>query len=237
MKKSVHFLVGVVVGIMLMSCVGFTRGNQEAIPSWQPIYVDGEQVSMEAYNINGNNYVKLRDIGREVGFNVYWSDGVRVDSTSGYTGEPPVRVVENEWTKPITEGIDLDAIRLDIVDGINALRRTAGARELPVNDALMAAAQTCAEQRWSGHHIQEECGIVANAGYPYGFLCNLTDFSGVNAAGIAEEAVSNWEHSPGHYEAAVDPANDSIGVGVLHTAGRTYCVLLVGDSNSNSPYN
>lgn len=27
---------------------------------------------MEAYTINGNNYVKLRDIGEKVGFNVYW---------------------------------------------------------------------------------------------------------------------------------------------------------------------
>ena len=44
---------------------------------------------MEAYNINGNNYVKLRDIGKEVGFNVYWQDGVQVDSDADYTGEPP----------------------------------------------------------------------------------------------------------------------------------------------------
>ena len=237
MKKQMHFLAGVLCGAVMFG--GMTAAAVELVvkPTWQPIYVDGEQVQMTAYNINGNNYVKLRDIGREVGFNVYWSDGVRVDSKNGYTGEPPVRVVENEWAKPITDGIDLDAIRLDIVDGINALRRDAGVRELPVNDALMAAAQTCAEQRWSNHHIKEECEIVANAGYPYGFLCNLTNFTGVNVAGIAEEAVSNWEHSPGHYETAIDPANDSIGVGVLHTAGRTYCIMLVGDSNSDSPYN
>ena len=43
-----------------------------AEPTWQNIYVDGQQVSMTAYNIAGNNYVKLRDIGQQVGFNVYW---------------------------------------------------------------------------------------------------------------------------------------------------------------------
>ena len=41
------------------------------------IFVDGQEVQMEAYVINGNNYVRLRDIGEKVGFNVYW------DSTNG----------------------------------------------------------------------------------------------------------------------------------------------------------
>lgn len=27
---------------------------------------------MTAYNIAGQNYVRLRDIGQQVGFNVYW---------------------------------------------------------------------------------------------------------------------------------------------------------------------
>ena len=33
------------------------------------VFVDGREVQMEAYVINGNNYVKLRDIGDQVGFN------------------------------------------------------------------------------------------------------------------------------------------------------------------------
>ena len=44
---------------------------------------------MEAYNINGNNYVMLRDIGKALGFNVYWSDGVHIDTNSPYTGSAP----------------------------------------------------------------------------------------------------------------------------------------------------
>lgn len=32
-----------------------------------PIYVDGQQVQLETYAINGSNYVKLRDIGQAVG--------------------------------------------------------------------------------------------------------------------------------------------------------------------------
>ena len=60
-------------------------------PAWSPIYVDEQQVEMTAYNILGNNYVKLRDVGKTVGFNVYWDSGIRVDSKSPYTGEAPVK--------------------------------------------------------------------------------------------------------------------------------------------------
>lgn len=58
----------------------------------QQAYVDGVPVQMNAYNIGGNNYVKLRDIGQMVGFNVYW-DGraVQIDSNAPYTGEAPAQ--------------------------------------------------------------------------------------------------------------------------------------------------
>jgi len=36
------------------------------------IYVDGIEVSIKAYNINGNNYFKLRDLGEFIGFGVDW---------------------------------------------------------------------------------------------------------------------------------------------------------------------
>ena len=56
----------------------------------QSMYVDGHSVTFEAYNINGANYVKLRDIGEAVGFEVYW-DGtaVQIDSGKPYTGKAP----------------------------------------------------------------------------------------------------------------------------------------------------
>ena len=39
--------------------------------STNTIYVDGEQVELEAYLINGSNYIKLRDAGEIADFNVY----------------------------------------------------------------------------------------------------------------------------------------------------------------------
>jgi len=82
-------LTGLALGAVLTG--GAVAAGVMAEPSWSPIYVDGQQVQMTAYNIAGNNYVKLRDIGQAVGFNVYYQNGVQVDSDAPYTGEAPIQ--------------------------------------------------------------------------------------------------------------------------------------------------
>lgn len=46
-------LTGMAAGAAL--CGGAYAAGIVAQPTWQPIFVDGQQVEMEAYNINGNN--------------------------------------------------------------------------------------------------------------------------------------------------------------------------------------
>lgn len=229
-KKNCAFWLatGIIIGTLAGSPIAQAAVSyMKAIPTWQPIYVDGEQVTMTAYNINGNNYVKLRDIGREVGFNVYWDNGVRVDSTNDYTGEPPAAEQESS---------DVEQIRLDIVDGINALRREAGVPEVTVNESLMKAAQICAEKEWTEHHNREECETVLACGYPHGFGCNLTHFTNNVGINNAERAVRNWKNSSGHYQTAIAASCDCIGIGVHITDNWIYCVMFIGDPNSHNPY-
>lgn len=88
-RNTFSFLAGVVTGAVLFGGSAAYAAGVIAEPSWQNIYVDGKQVHMTAYNIGGNNFVKLRDIGQAVGFNVYYQNGVQVDSDSPYTGEAP----------------------------------------------------------------------------------------------------------------------------------------------------
>jgi hypothetical protein len=62
---------GVIVGATLTGPVATAAENWlRATPSAQQFFVDGQRVELEAYAINGNNYVKLRDIGKAVDFNV-----------------------------------------------------------------------------------------------------------------------------------------------------------------------
>jgi len=125
-------------------------------------------------------------------------------------------------------------IRQELIRLINQTRRANGVPELPVNEALMNAAQVCSNRRYTWHHSQEECQAAADAGYPYGFGDNLTVFTGTEDA--AQHALDNWIKSPGHFQAMIDPKCDSIGVGVTESGGVTYCYMFVGRPDTINPY-
>ena len=82
-------LTGLLIGTTLFTPQATQAAGIVAEPTWQPIFVDGQQVEMQAYNIAGHNYVKLRDMGKQVGFNVYWNAGVQIDTGHPYTGIAP----------------------------------------------------------------------------------------------------------------------------------------------------
>jgi len=125
-------------------------------------------------------------------------------------------------------------IRQEIVQLVNQTRKANGVSELPINEALMKAAQVCSNQRYTWHHAPEESQAAVDAGYPYGFGDNLTVFTGT--ADAARRAVDNWINSPGHFETMIDPRCDCIGVGVTQCDGITYCYMFVGIPNSVNFY-
>jgi len=93
MKKSLYLIAGILIGITLFGGSSVLAAGITAERSTNRIYVNGQEVHLTAYNINGNNYVMLRDVGKTVGFEVYW-DGdakcVQIESEKPYTGEAPV---------------------------------------------------------------------------------------------------------------------------------------------------
>ena len=125
-------------------------------------------------------------------------------------------------------------IRQKMIRLINQTRKDNGVSELPVNDALMNAAQTCSNRRYTWHHAPEESQAAVDAGYPYGFGDNLTVFTGT--ADAAQRAVDTWINSPGHFQTMIDPRCDCIGVGVTQYDGITYCYMFVGIPNSVNFY-
>ncbi|EOS67123.1 CAP domain-containing protein [Oscillibacter sp. 1-3] len=125
-------------------------------------------------------------------------------------------------------------IRQEIVQLVNQTRKANGVSELPINEALMNAAQVCSNRRYTWHHAPEESQAAVDAGYPYGFGDNLTVFTGTVDA--ARRAVDNWVNSLGHFETMIDPRCDCIGVGVTQCDGITYCYLFLGIPNSVNFY-
>ena len=148
LKNTGLVLCGLVLGLSLSAPAAQAVESMKATLSTNRILVDGQEVRLTAYNINDNNYVMLRDVGKTVGFEVYW-DGdakcVQVESGKPYTGEAPAKAEDTKSTEQPVQ-TDVAAAKQDIVDRTNALRRENGVAVLRVNDRLMQAAQVRADE-------------------------------------------------------------------------------------------
>jgi hypothetical protein len=69
---------------------GKGAGNKTPNATTSKITLDGKEVSFTAYNIEGNNYFKLRDVAAALDFGVTWDGAAQrilVDTGTGYTPE------------------------------------------------------------------------------------------------------------------------------------------------------
>ena len=92
-KTQLSFISGIIVGGLLFGgSVAYAAGII-ATPTAdmdQTIILNGAEIELTGYNINGNNYFKLRDIAAAVDFGVTWSGenrAVIIDTMVGYTPE------------------------------------------------------------------------------------------------------------------------------------------------------
>ena len=229
-------LTGMAVGAAL--CGGAYAAGIVAQPTWQPIFVDGQQVEMEAYNINGHNYVKLRDIGKEVGFNVYWQNGVQVDSDADYTGEPPVTSEPDAPDAASSDTKDLDTVKQEIVDLTNDIRRENSLKALQTDDLLMQAAQVRADEIASSgvdsHTRPNGKPFYTVTDCPYSaenIDCVMDLYLTQQNKGLAETAVYDWRISEGHLKNMLNSRISAVGVGIAKGTDANgmeswYCVQL-----------
>lgn len=100
-KNVALLLTGAVLGASLATPAAHAVAEfLQAQRTPHPIYVDGQRVEMETYAIGGHNYVKLRDVGQAVGFEVYWDgSAARIVSGEPYTGQPPTQVSHSHSTQ------------------------------------------------------------------------------------------------------------------------------------------
>ena len=238
MKKSLYLIAGILIGITLFGGSSVLAAGITAERSTNRIYVNGQEVHLTAYNINGNNYVMLRDVGKTVGFEVYW-DGdakcVQIESDKPYTGIAPVKSTAITPTEQPAR-TDVAAAKQDIVDRTNALRRAKGVAALRVNDKLMQAAQVRADEMAAS-------GVYSHT-RPDGRKSNtVTDsrYTGENIHSISElylnqqqktlsEAVVNlWSNSKAHADNMTSSRYGEIGVGLARGVNQNgldcwYCV-------------
>ena len=238
LKNTGLVLCGLVLGLTLSSPAARAVESLKVTLSTNRILVDGKEIRLTAYNINGNNYVMLRDVGKTVGFEVYWDADtkcVRVESDKPYTGEAPVK---SAATKPVEQPAQTDVAtaKQDIIDRTNALRKENSVAALRVNDRLMQAAQVRADEMAAS-------GIYSHT-RPDGRKSNtVTDskYTGENIHSISElyleqqhktlsEAVVElWSNSKAHADNMTSSRYGEIGVGLARGVNQNgldcwYCV-------------
>ena len=242
MKNIGLILCGLVLGLTLSSPAARAVGSLKVTLSTNRILVDGKEVRLTAYNINGNNYVMLRDVGKTVGFEVYW-DGdtkcVQIESDKPYTGEAPVKAGTSEpasQPEVTTPADEVAVAKQDIVDRTNALRRAKGIAALSVNDKLMQAAQVRANEM-ATHTVYSHTrpdgrkfNTATDCPYMAENIHRIADWTMSNQT-LAERAVADWSASTTHNKNMVNPKLSEIGVGLARGVNDTgdpcwYCVQL-----------
>ena len=247
MKKQIFtMLTGLLIGAVLTGGSAAVAAGIMAERSHHRVVVDGKEVQMEAYVINGNNYVKLRDIGEQVGFNVYWdSDNgcVQVESGKPYTGEAPAKTEPNkpvsqpEVTVPVA---DVNAMKQDIIDRTNALRKENGIAALTTSDKLMQAAQVRADEMAASgvySHIRPDGRkymTVTDSQYIGENIHCLEDWA-LKEKILPETVMWAWSASAGHLKNMTNSRYGSIGVGLAKGTDENgedcwYCVQLFMDT-------
>ena len=242
MKKILYLFIGLALGFALGSPAAQAIEGILAQRCTSPILLNGAPVEIEAYNINGHNYFKLRDIGKAVGFNVYWNaeDGtVQIETNRPYTGEAPAKV---ETDKPVSQpevtapAADVDAMKQDIVDRTNALRKENGIAALTANDKLMQAAQVRADEMAANtvySHTRPDgrkYTTVTDCKYIGENIHRIADWA-LQDKTVSEVAVWSWNRSAGHQDNLLDKTYAEIGVGLARGVNDDgyecwYCVQL-----------
>ena len=238
MKKSLYLIAGILIGITLFGGSSVLAAGITAERSTNRIYVDGQEVRLTAYNINGNNYVMLRDVGKTVGFEVYWDADtkcVQIESDKPYTGEAPVTSAE---AKPVEQPAQTDvaAAKQDIIDRTNALRKENGVAALRVNDKLMQAAQVRADEMAASgvySHTRPDgrkSNTVTDSKYTGENLHNISElYLEQQHKTLSEAVVELWSNSRTHADNMTSSRYGEIGVGLARGIDKDgfdcwYCV-------------
>ena len=233
-RKSVSgFLAGMLCGAVVFGGGAAYAASVIASPSTHHITVDGVPVSVEAYNIDGNNYFQLRDLARLVGFNVTWDNATRtveIDTDAGYS-----ELEQSATTTTPDDGMDtdLDSIREEIVERTNALRRENGLPALTMDDDLMHAAQVRAEEAAANlayRHTRPDGSdndtVLQHTGtLLLGENMGMKDLSGQSLDELAELQVDSWEQSDGHCRNMLHTIYHSMGTGVAQDEYGMYYIV------------
>lgn len=182
---------------------------KQALASSAKIYCDGVEVSLKAYNIEGNNYVKLRDLAALLDFGVGYeasTKAVQILSTSGY--------IENA------------SVELEVLALVNAERAKLGLSALTWSDEMATVAREHSRDM-ANNDFFDHVNLRGESPVDRMLRHDLVDYRRVSeniAAGqkTPEEVMQAWMDSPGHKANILEPSVTELGVGYVYQENTTY---------------
>ena len=104
-KEIALVTAGILAGIAVSGPATQAAAGLMANPSNQKFYLEDRQINLQAYEIGGSNYVKLRDIGQAVDFGVAYdaaTNTVTISPDKPYETEviPPASTPQDSQTSP-----------------------------------------------------------------------------------------------------------------------------------------
>ncbi len=104
-KEIALVTAGILAGIAVSGPATQAAAGLMANPSSQKFYLEDRQINLQAYEIGGSNYVKLRDIGQAVDFGVVYdaaTNTVTISPDKPYETEviPPASTPQDSQTSP-----------------------------------------------------------------------------------------------------------------------------------------
>jgi uncharacterized protein YkwD len=227
MKGKLNFVLGFVLGAAIFGGATAVAAGVLANPTTSRVLVDGTEVHAEAYNINGSNYFKLRDIAQAVDFSVVW-DGtgnrILIDTARGYTPNEALADSLPVQVQPPTRTAAAAEMIAEVVRLTNIERANNGLNPLTAADDLteiaMIKSQDMADNGYLGHDSPT-----------FGRTRNLMDtdvwarYMGENCARgsrTPEAVVRGWMNSPSHRATILNDEATHIGVGVARDSNGVY---------------
>ncbi|MDD2568758.1 MAG: CAP domain-containing protein [Clostridia bacterium] len=174
------------------------------------IYLDGKAVTLNAYNIGGNTYFKLRDLAPKVGFGVGWNNKAQTIDITAQTG-----ISEQTPSALATQAEQ-------VLYYTNLERTKNGLSKLSAMSSLDAAAakraqeivKTFAHTRPNG----SQCfTVLAEYDVSYRTAGENIAMGQPNAKSVVEA----WMNSPGHKANILNSSFTKLGVGVYQSANGT----------------
>lgn len=89
-KQAINLLSGKTYTVVGGELTKGDSSNKTATLNTSKVYLDGKEINLTAYTIDGNNYFKLRDLGQTFNFGVGWdgaANTVTIDTSASYTAE------------------------------------------------------------------------------------------------------------------------------------------------------